>query len=181
MECLTLINISIHLENMIKIRENQTSKKENASFAAGCFWHVEEAFRQILGVSKTMVGYCGGHTKNPSYEQVCSDGTGHAEAVEKEYDPAVASYETLLATFWRIHDPTQRNRQGPDVGSQYRSGIFYYNNDQKKRAEESLKKEQKKYTEKIVTEILPATTFYPAEEYHQHYLHKKGAASCRIR
>ncbi len=157
-------------------------EKEKAIFAAGCFWGVEEMFRHLPGVISTRVGYTGGQSKNPTYEEVCTDQTGHAEAVEVTYDPEKISYEKLLSVFWNNHDPTTKNRQGPDVGSQYRSAIFYLNEDQKKAAEKSrdkLKKsDQSKYN--IVTEITPASEFYEAEDYHQQYLYKKGIKSCRL-
>ena len=153
---------------------------EKATFAAGCFWHVEEAFRHLKGVHSTTVGYMGGTLKNPTYEDVCTDKTGHAEVVEVTFDPQIISYDVLLATFWNIHDPTTRNRQGPDVGTQYRSAIFYYNPKQKVAAERSKKnlEHSGKYIKKIVTEITEATIFYPAEEYHQQYLAKHGLAAC---
>jgi len=153
---------------------------EKAAFAAGCFWGVEAAFWQIKGVISTQVGYTGGNMKNPSYEDVCTDDTGHAEAVEITFDPNKVSYEKLLDVFWQSHDPTQLNRQGPDVGTQYRSTIFYHNQKQKKAAEKSLEIEQKKYKNQIVTEIKPAATFYRAEEYHQQYLEKRGLSTCHI-
>ena len=155
-------------------------KTDKATFAAGCFWGVEAAFRQIKGVVSTQVGYTGGKIDNPTYEDVCSDETGHAEAVEVTYDPSKVSYEALLDVFWKNHDPTQLNRQGPDVGTQYKSAIFYYNEKQKKAAEKSLKEKQKKYKNKIVTEIKPASKFYRAEEYHQQYLEKRGLSTCHI-
>ena len=155
-------------------------KTDKATFAAGCFWGVEAAFRQIKGVVSTQVGYTGGKIDNPTYEDVCSDETGHAEAVEVTYDPSKVSYEALLDVFWQNHDPTQLNRQGPDVGTQYKSAIFYYNEKQKKAAEKSLKEKQKKYKNKIVTEIKPASKFYRAEEYHQQYLEKRGLSTCHI-
>jgi peptide-methionine (S)-S-oxide reductase len=153
---------------------------EKATFAAGCFWHVEEAFRQLKGVVSTTVGYIGGTTKNPTYEDVCTDKTGHAEAVEITFDPKKISYEELLTIFWDVHDPTTKNRQGPDIGTQYRSAIFYHTEEQKKQAEQSKKnlEESGKIRKKIVTELLKATIFYPAEEYHQHYLLKHGLAAC---
>lgn len=153
---------------------------EKATFAAGCFWHVEEAFRHIKGVLSTTVGYTGGTTKNPTYEDVCTDTTGHAEVVEVTFDPNKVSYEELLTVFWDVHDPTTKNRQGPDIGNQYRSAIFYHTKEQKKQAEQSKKNLEKtgKYKKKIVTEITQATTFYPAEEYHQQYLQKHGLAAC---
>ena len=151
---------------------------EKATFGAGCFWGVEESFRKIKGVEKTTVGYMGGTLENPTYEDVCSDKTGHAEVVQIEYDPKEVSYEELLKLFWDIHDPTQLNRQGPDTGTQYRSVIFYHNEQQKKLAEESKKKI--KYNKPIVTEITKSEKFYKAEEYHQKYLQKNGLNHCRI-
>ena len=153
---------------------------EKATFGAGCFWHVEEAFRQLKGVLSTTVGYSGGTMKNPTYEDVCTDKTGHAEVVEITFDPQKISYNELLKVFWDIHDPTTKNRQGPDVGTQYRSVIFYHSSEQKAMAERSKKdlEQSKKYRKKIVTEITEAPTFYPAEEYHQHYLEKHGLAAC---
>ena len=160
-------------------RNNETRKMtEKATFGAGCFWHVEEAFREIKGVLKTEVGYMGGKMKNPTYEDVCTDETGHAEVVQIEFDPKVVPYEKLLEVFWTIHDPTQKNRQGPDEGTQYRSAIFYHTEEQKKIAEKSLQNEQKHHKEKIATEITKAHTFYKAEEYHQKYLMKKGLKTC---
>lgn len=151
-----------------------------ATFGAGCFWHVEEAFRTLKGVTKTTVGYMGGTMKNPTYEAVCSNETGHAEVCQVEYDEKKISFKELLKTFWNCHNPTQKNRQGPDVGTQYRSAIFYHSEKQKKEAEQSLKEEQKKYGKKIVTEIAKAGTFYPAEDYHQKYLMKRGLKTCGI-
>jgi len=166
--------------------QKTTSEKpalEKATFAAGCFWGVEEAFRTLPGVVSTRVGYTGGVTKNPTYEDVCSNTTGHAEAVEVTFDPAKISYEKLLDVFWKIHDPTTVNRQGPDVGSQYRSVIFFHNKAQQTAAIASKDKLNKslKYRGKIVTQILPASTFYPAEEYHQQYLKKQGRSSCEVK
>ena len=159
-------------------------KKENnfeiATFAAGCFWGVEAAFRQIKGVKSTRVGYTGGQVENPTYENVCSDETGHAEAVEVTFDPKQVPYEKLLDVFWQNHTPTQGNRQGPDVGTQYRSAVFYHNAKQKELAIKSLKEQQKKYDKKITTEIRPAEKFFRAEEYHQQYLEKRGMSSCHI-
>jgi len=153
---------------------------EKATFGAGCFWHVEEAFRHLKGVTSTTVGYMGGTLKNPTYEDVCNDNTGHAEVLEVTYDPAKISYNDLLSVFWDIHDPTTKNRQGPDVGTQYRSVIFYHTIEQKTAAELSKKslEQSRKYKKNIVTEITKATTFYPAEEYHQHYFAKHGLAAC---
>ena len=149
-----------------------------ATFAAGCFWHVEEAFRNHPGVITTEVGFMGGHTESPTYDDVCTDTTGHAEVVQVDFDPVRIEYVELLDIFWKTHDPTSLNRQGPDQGSQYRSTIFYHNSEQKEIAEESLKKEQAKHKRPLVTEIAPAQKFYPAEEYHQQYLAKKGLAHC---
>jgi len=151
-----------------------------ASFGAGCFWGVEAAFRALPGVRETAVGYQGGTLKNPSYEDVCSDLTGHAEVVHVEYDPQEISYEKLLDLFWEEHDPTTPNRQGPDVGAQYRSVIFYYTPAQKAAAEASKAKlaAAGRYKRPIVTQILPAPEFYRAEEYHQRYLEKRGLRSC---
>lgn len=153
---------------------------EKATFAAGCFWHVEDTFRQIEGVAVTRVGYIGGSTKSPTYEQVCTDKTGHAEAVEVTFNPALVSYEELLDVFWASHDPTTRNRQGPDVGTQYRSAIFTHDALQAKAAEASRDRAQERFPRPIVTEIAPATEFYEAEEYHQQYYEKRGISSCDI-
>ena len=153
-----------------------------ATFGAGCFWGVEEDFRKVPGVTATAVGYSGGTVANPTYEDVCSDRTGHAEVVQVEYDPAKASYDSLLDVFWNGHNPTQLNRQGPDVGTQYRSVIFFHTPEQE--AEARAAKERLsasgKYRRPIVTLIEPAQTFYRAEEYHQRYLEKRGLATCRI-
>lgn len=154
---------------------------EKATFAAGCFWGVEERFRITPGVLATQVGYCNGRTEKPSYEQVCGHGTGHAEAVEVEFDPAKLSYDSLLDIFWNNHNPTTLNRQGPDVGDQYRSGIFYHSPAQKNAAEASKEKMNKeKFKGKIVTVIEAAQTFWRAEEYHQQYLKKRGLDNCHI-
>jgi len=155
---------------------------EKATFAAGCFWGVEGAFRQVPGVVSTSVGYTGGYTKNPTYRAVCTDKTAHAEAVQILYDPAKVSYQQLLQLFWDIHDPTTVNRQGPDIGSQYRSAIFYHNPSQRSLAEElKIKLTQSgKFKRPIVTQIKPASTFYRAEEYHQRYLEKLGRVSCTV-
>ena len=153
---------------------------EKATFAAGCFWGVEAAFRSLNGVFLTKAGYTGGATEYPSYTQVCSGDTGHAEAVQIIFDPHVIDYETLVNRFFAIHDPTQRNRQGPDVGSQYRSVIFYHNSRQKHiacRVKRALNA-AKKFSRPIATHIEPITTFYDAEEYHQQYLEKRGLARC---
>ena len=151
-----------------------------ATFAAGCFWGVEAAFRQIPGVLEVTSGYTGGRVANPSYQDVCTGRTGHAEAVQVAYDPAQVSYERLLDAFWQIHDPTTPNRQGPDVGTQYRSAIFTHGAEQQRLAEESRAKEQANQRKPIVTEIVAATEFYPAEEYHQRYFEKNGGAACHI-
>jgi peptide-methionine (S)-S-oxide reductase len=155
---------------------------ETATFAAGCFWGVEATFRQLPGVISTRVGYTGGKTADPTYEQVCTDLTGHAEAVEVEYDPTQVSYDDLLKVFWENHDPTTMNRQGPDVGTQYRSVIFYQNEAQHAAAVASRDQLEKSHAFKrpIVTQIVPAVPFFPAEEYHQRYLEKRGLASCHV-
>ena len=152
---------------------------EKATFAAGCFWGIEAVFEKTKGVEKTTVGYTGGKTKNPTYEQVCTDKTGHAEAVQIIYNQKQITYEQLLETFWMIHDPTQKNRQEPDIGTQYRSAIFYHTQEQKQIAEQSKKQKEKDLCIKIQTEITPAKEFYPAGEYHQKYLKKQGRTSCR--
>ncbi len=151
-----------------------------ATFAAGCFWGVEAAFRKVEGVLSTTVGYTGGSFPNPTYKDVCSDRTGHAEAVEVEYDTSKVSYEDLLNLFWQIHDPTTLDRQGPDVGTQYRSAIFFHTPEQEAAAKVSKERLQPKLKHRIVTEITPAPVFYPAEDYHQQYLEKRGLAHCRI-
>ncbi len=153
-----------------------------ATFAAGCFWGVEDAFRHVPGVLSTAVGYIGGTTKNPTYKEVCSGRTNHAEAVEVDYDPAKVSYLELLATFWKSHDPTTMNRQGPDVGTQYRSAIFYHDAQQEEEAKASKAVLEKDHVFKrpIVTEILPAPEFFRAEDYHQQYFEKQGIKACHI-
>ncbi len=155
---------------------------EKATFGAGCFWGVEAAFRQIPGVVATTVGYEGGSTTNPSYRDVCSHTTGHAEVVEVEYDPTRVAYDDLLAVFWGEHDPTQLNRQGPDIGDQYRSVIFYHTPEQQATATASRDRlaQSGTYRKPIVTVIEPAATFYRAEEYHQQYLEKRGLSTCKI-
>ena len=154
---------------------------EKATFGAGCFWHVEEEFRQVAGVTATQVGYMGGTKEHPTYEEVCSHTTGHAEVVEVTYDPGRVSYDELLRVFWDCHDPTQLNRQGPDVGSNYRSVTFWHTPAQEAAALRSLEAEEHsgRHRRPIVTEIIPATTFWRAEEYHQQYLAKRGTGSCR--
>jgi len=151
---------------------------KKATFGAGCFWGVEAAFRQLEGVEATRVGYAGGQLDNPTYEDVCSHTTGHAEVVEVSYDPEQVSYEQLLDVFWRKHDPTQLNRQGWDVGDQYRSVVFFHDEEQREAAERSKESEQPRYRKPIVTQIEPAPTFYEAEDYHQQYLEKRGRSSC---
>ncbi|WP_417316660.1 peptide-methionine (S)-S-oxide reductase MsrA [Emcibacter sp.] len=150
--------------------------REVATFAAGCFWGVELEFGKLPGVITTRVGYTGGHLDHPTYEKVCEDTTGHAEAVELEFDPAQISFQDLVEKFWGMHDPTTRHRQGPDVGSQYRSAIFYHDETQKILAESALKEVDSsgRWANPVVTEIVPAATFWPAEEYHQKYLQKRG-------
>lgn len=154
----------------------KSEKDDKAAFAAGCFWGVEAGFREVRGVLSVRSGYTGGNTRNPTYEEVCTGKTGHAEAVEVQFDPGQITYEQLLDVFWDMHDPTTPNRQGPDVGEQYRSVIFYHSPEQKKLAELSKEKLEKsgRYKDKIVTEILPAGPFYEAEEYHQRYYQKRG-------
>jgi len=151
---------------------------KKATFGAGCFWGVEAAFRQLEGVEATRVGYAGGQLDNPTYEDVCSHTTGHAEVVEVTYDPEQVSYEQLLDVFWHKHDPTQLNRQGWDVGDQYRSVVFFHDEEQRETAERSKESEQPRYRKPIVTQIAPAPTFYEAEDYHQQYLEKRGRSSC---
>ena len=155
---------------------------EKAMFGAGCFWGVEEAFRKIKGVMSTAVGYSGGTLKNPTYHDVCTGQTGHAEVVQVEYDPAQVSYEELLAVFWANHDPTTMNRQGPDVGSQYRSAVFHHTPQQEAAARASKDKLNSSgvYKRPIVTEITPASVFWMAEDYHQQYVAKRGGGSCHI-
>lgn len=157
-----------------------SGRRETAMFAAGCFWGVEAAFRQVVGVTATTVGYSGGHAESPTYAQVCTDRTGHAETVQVQFDPAQVSYERLLDVFWTCHDPTQVNRQGPDVGSQYRSAIFYMSPQQQRAAEASKARlaASGKFARPMATEIAAAGTFYRAEEYHQQYLEKNGRAAC---
>jgi peptide-methionine (S)-S-oxide reductase len=155
---------------------------EKATFAAGCFWHVEEAFRRVPGVVSTTVGFEGGKTENPTYKEVCTGKTGHAETVEVAYDPSKISYEQLLDVFWSIHDPTTVNRQGLDVGTQYRSVIFYHNKEQEEAAKDSKEKLEKsgRFKKSIATQIVPAAKFWRAEEYHQQYLEKNKLESCGI-
>jgi peptide-methionine (S)-S-oxide reductase len=155
---------------------------EIATFGAGCFWGIEAAFQQVPGVIETAVGYSGGETPNPTYKDVCTDETGHAEVVQVTFDPAKVTYEQLLDVFWKVHDPTQLNRQGPDFGTQYRTAIFVHSPEQEaiaKKSREALEASGK-LKRPIATEITPAATFYRAEEYHQKYLQKRGVASCHF-
>ncbi len=153
-----------------------------AMFGAGCFWGVEEEFRKVPGVLQTAVGYAGGKTENPTYEDVCSDESGHAEVVEVEYDPARVSYDQLLDVFWSGHNPTTLNRQGPDVGTQYRSATFFHTPEQEAAAKASKERLEKshRFSRPIVTEITPASRFWRAEEYHQRYYEKRGGGSCHV-
>ena len=155
---------------------------EKATFGAGCFWGVEATFRQIPGVVDTAVGYLGGTLSNPTYEDVCTDQTGHAEVVQVTFDPSKVSYEQLLNVFWEMHDPTTLNRQGPDIGTQYRSAIFFHSPEQEAIAQKSKAgvEASGRFRRPIVTEITPASTFYRAEEYHQRYLEKRGLTHCHI-
>ena len=160
------------------------SRQERATFAAGCFWGVEATFRNTEGTLETAVGYIGGTTENPTYRDVCSHATGHAEAVEVVFDPSRVSYEQMLEIFWGAHDPTTRDRQGPDIGTQYRSAIYFHSPEQEAAARASkaaLAQSGRWHGREIVTEITPASTFYRAEDYHQQYLEKRGLATCRIR
>ena len=156
--------------------------QEIATFGAGCFWGIEAAFRRVPGVLDAAVGYSGGRTENPSYQDVCTDTTGHAEVVQVTFDPEKLSYEQLLDVFWTIHDPTQVNRQGPDYGKQYRTAIFFHSPEQEATAKKSKQalEASGKLRRPVATEITPAGTFWRAEEYHQRYLEKRGAASCHI-
>jgi peptide-methionine (S)-S-oxide reductase len=156
----------------------EMKKTSKATFGAGCFWGVEAAFRQLEGVAATAVGYEGGTLENPTYEDVCSHTTGHAEVVEVTYDPEQISYDELLDVFWAKHDPTQLNRQGWDIGDQYRSVIFFHDAEQQDAASRSKAAQQSRYTVPVVTQIEPAQTFYVAEDYHQQYLEKRGRATC---
>ena len=179
----TLYNFSLFSISLFSIVMAQESKNHNnAFFAAGCFWGVESTFQSLEGVVSTTVGYTGGNAKNPSYEVVCTGITGHAEAVKVVYDASVISYENLLNTFFELHDPTTPNRQGPDIGTQYRSAIFYGNNNEKKLAEKIINAVNKsgKFRTKIVTEVEPVNDFYDAEDYHQDYYKKRGINGCAI-
>jgi peptide-methionine (S)-S-oxide reductase len=154
---------------------------KKATFGAGCFWGVEAAFRRLDGVVGTRVGFAGGQTEEPTYDEVCRHGTGHAEVVEVSYDEEQIPYEQLLAVFWAEHDPTQLNRQGPDVGDQYRSVVFVHDDDQRRAAEASRDQVQARLTRPVVTQIEDAPTFWEAEDYHQRYLEKRGLATCTAR
>ncbi len=153
---------------------------EKATLGAGCFWGVEATYRRLAGVKETAVGYMGGKLKNPTYKDVCSDTTGHAEVLEVTFDPAVISYHDILEVFWDNHNPTTLNRQGPDVGTQYRSAIFYHSPEQEAEARASRDAAQARFPRPIVTEITPATDFWRAEEYHQQYLEKRGLSQCHF-
>jgi len=160
----------------------ETDTRQAAIFAAGCFWGSEEYFRRLPGVLSTIVGYCGGTTPNPTYEQVCTGTTGHAESIRIEFDPAKISYDQLVRHFFRMHDPTQRNRQGADFGTQYRSIIFYQSDEQRAISEKIIAEltVEGRYSKPIVTELVPAMPFYPAEEYHQNYLRKNPSGYCHV-
>jgi peptide-methionine (S)-S-oxide reductase len=164
-------------------KEVTVSKTVTATFAAGCFWGVQAAFDQVNGVVSTTVGYTGGHTDNPTYKQVCTDKTGHAEAVQVVFDPSVVTFDQLLDRFWNMHDPTTRNRQGPDKGSQYRSAVFYHSPEQQAAAFASKQKldQSGRLKRPVVTEIVPASTFWPAEDYHQKYFKKHGGGTCHMK
>jgi peptide-methionine (S)-S-oxide reductase len=161
-----------------RVQEAETVEK--ATFGAGCFWQVEAVFRNTHGVCATAVGYEGGSLESPSYEDVCTDRTGHAEVIELDFDPERVSYDQLLDVFWELHDPTQRNRQGPDVGTQYRSAILFHSPEQEQAAIASKQRVQARLSKPVVTDVTPATTFYRAEEHHQRYLEKRGLATCSI-
>jgi peptide-methionine (S)-S-oxide reductase len=183
----TILLLSCHLRIQTsrkpKGKRKEAIRMEKATFAAGCFWGVEATFRQLPGVVRTRVGYTGGHTENPTYKQVCTDRTGHAEAVEVEFDPRKIRYADLLKVFWENHDPTQVNRQGPDWGTQYRTAIFFHSPEQQAEAEASKQslEQSHHYSKPIATQIVPAVTFFPAEDYHQQYLEKRGLASCHVK
>jgi peptide-methionine (S)-S-oxide reductase len=172
----------LYIRNTIvkEIFAMNSKSTDHATFGAGCFWGVEAAFRGQKGVRSTQVGYAGGSTDNPTYRDVCSDRTGHAEVVQVEFDPDEVSYDELLEIFWKAHDPTQVNRQGPDFGSQYRSAVFFHTPEQQAAAEQSKQAAQSRYRRRIATEITAAGPFWRAEEYHQQYLEKRGMGSCHI-
>ncbi|MBI9020181.1 MAG: peptide-methionine (S)-S-oxide reductase MsrA [Verrucomicrobia bacterium] len=177
-----LFSILITIVAGIAPAQERAVQTETAIFAAGCFWGVESSFRAVDGVIDTQVGYTGGTTENPTYKEVCSGRTGHAEAVEITFDPVKISYAELVGLFWRVHNPTQVNRQGPDFGTQYRSAIFFQTLEQKAAAEKSKAalEASGKYTKPIATEIVPVSPFYRAEEYHQQYFKKNGGPACHI-
>lgn len=179
----TAFTLALHGADRTASPPAKAATMEKATFGAGCFWGVEAAFRQVPGVVATAVGYEGGSLENPTYKDVCTDKTGHAEVVQVEYDPAKVSYDRLLDVFWKNHDPTTKDRQGPDIGTQYRSVIFYHSPEQQKTALASKQKleQSRKHGRTIVTEIVPATTFWRAEDYHQQYLEKRGQSSCHLR
>jgi peptide-methionine (S)-S-oxide reductase len=165
------------------LSSENSNNLQTATFAAGCFWDVEEEFRKVKGVKSTIVGYTGGWFDSPSYEHVCTDRTGHAEAIQIMYDPKDISYEELLKVFWSIHNPTTKNRQGFDYGTQYRSAIFYHTSQQEeiaRKSKEELERSGRFKNKRIVTEIIPAATFYKAEEHHQKYYQKRGGGSCYL-
>lgn len=167
---------------MVIGHNNKSVDMEKATFGAGCFWGVEDIFMQVEGVSETNVGYLGGHLKDPTYKEICRTNTGHAEVVEILFDPKIVTYNQLLEIFWKMHNPTTLNRQGPDVGAQYRSAIFYHSDEQKLIAQTSKNKlgKSKRFNVPVVTEITKSSTFYKAEEYHQEYLKKNGLSNCHI-
>jgi peptide-methionine (S)-S-oxide reductase len=169
-----------HLSAESPLTSARPDRAQRATFAAGCFWGVEAAFRELDGVLDVTVGYTGGTTTDPTYEQVCGGSTGHAEAVEVVFDPVTVSYRQLLDTFWHIHNPTTPNRQGWDLGSQYRSAIFFHDPEQERLAIATRDSEQESLVKPIVTEIVPATTFYRAEEYHQRYFERSRYAACGV-
>ncbi len=180
--CLIALIVSMYMVTHMPGDAKSDQRLEKATFGAGCFWHVEDAFANVPGVVSTQVGFMGGRTENPTYQQVCTHTTGHAEVTEVTFDPSKVSYERLLDVFWSIHDPTQMNRQGPDVGDQYRSAIFYHDERQKRAAEASKERQEKsgRFKRPIVTQIVPAQPFWRAEEYHQKYFEKTGQRTCGI-
>ena len=169
-----------HLTDQLSVTPTPPERSDRATFAAGCFWGVESAFRELDGVLDVTVGYTGGTTTHPTYEQVCAGASGHAEAVEVVFDPTTVSYRHLLDTFWHIHNPTTLNRQGWDLGSQYRSAIFFHDSEQERLARTTRESEQESLVKPIVTEIVPATIFHRAEEYHQRYFERSGYATCGV-
>jgi peptide methionine sulfoxide reductase msrA/msrB len=181
--CINSLALDFQEKKPLPNSKATSAKLNKATFAAGCFWGVQAAFDKVEGVISTKAGYTGGRLKNPTYKNVCSNRTGHAEAIQVTYDPNIISYQKLLDIFWKIHNPTTLNRQGPDIGSQYRSAIFYHTPEQKTAAVASKQKLQKskRWRRKIVTEITQASTFYPAEEYHQNYLKKRNINACSVK